>query len=337
MPSHTVSIAFQTNKPLTAYGSLASTAEHYGFHGVSVYNDLLFQPAWLPLMEIARHTRRVRIGPAAVNPFTCHPVNLAGNISLIDEASQGRTYLGLARGGWLDALGIEPRRPLTALREAFECIGHLLSGSSEPYQAQIYPLAGGDALRWQVYRSEIPFLLGTWGPKTVKVCIEHISEVKIGGSANPGLVPQMRATIASAAAGVKREAHEIGLVMGAVTVVDQDGPAARAAARREVALYLSIIADLDPTLNLDPELKARLKSAAGAYDFQQVASYVNDDMLRRLAFAGTPTEVAEQAATLFEAGTQRVEFGTPHGLTATEGIRLLGEHVLPALQGRYIE
>ena len=111
----------------------------------------------------------------------------------------------------------------------------------------------------------------------------------------------------------------------------------RAAARREVALYLSIIADLDPTLDLDPELKARLKSAAAAYDFQQVASYVNDDMLRRLAFAGTPTEIAEQAATLFEAGTQRVEFGTPHGLTATEGIRLLGEQVLPALQGRYIE
>ena len=105
MPQSTVSIAFQTDQPLAAYGALAQAAEDYGFDGVTVYNDMLYQPAWLPLLEIARHTRRVRIGPAAVNPFTCHPINIAGNIALLDEASQGRAYLGLARGAWLDSLG----------------------------------------------------------------------------------------------------------------------------------------------------------------------------------------------------------------------------------------
>src|SRR5207247_7926242 len=84
-----ISIAFQTDQPLTAYGPLAAAAEAYGFDGVTVYNDLLYQPAWLPLLEIARHTQRVRIGPAAVNPFTCHPINIAGNLALIDEASAG--------------------------------------------------------------------------------------------------------------------------------------------------------------------------------------------------------------------------------------------------------
>jgi hypothetical protein len=91
--SRTVSIALQTDKPIVAYGPRAAQAEQYGFDGVSVYNDLLFQPAWLPLLEIARNTHPVRIGPAAVNPFTCHPLNIAGNISLIDEAAQGRVYL----------------------------------------------------------------------------------------------------------------------------------------------------------------------------------------------------------------------------------------------------
>src|SRR5215210_1760289 len=97
MPQSTVSIAFQTDQPLAAYGALAQAAEGYGFDGVTVYNDMLYQPAWLPLLEIARHTKRVRIGPAAVNPFTCHPINIAGNIALLDEAAQGRAYLGLAR------------------------------------------------------------------------------------------------------------------------------------------------------------------------------------------------------------------------------------------------
>ena len=106
MTPPTISIAFQTDKPLAVYGPLAHAAEAYGFDGVSVYNDLLYQPAWLPLLEIARHTRRVWLGPAAVNPFTCHPLNIAGNIALLDEASQGRAYLGLARGAWLDWLGL---------------------------------------------------------------------------------------------------------------------------------------------------------------------------------------------------------------------------------------
>ena len=40
-----LSIAFQTNKPLAAYGPLAAKAEQCGFDVVTVYNDLLYQPA----------------------------------------------------------------------------------------------------------------------------------------------------------------------------------------------------------------------------------------------------------------------------------------------------
>jgi 5,10-methylenetetrahydromethanopterin reductase len=329
---HLISIAFQTDKPITAYGPLAATAEAYGFDGVTVYNDLLYQPAWLPLLEMARHTHRVRLGPAAVNPFTCHPLNIAGNIALIDEASQGRAYLGLARGGWLDFLGLEPARPVTALREALECVRHLLNGSKEPYHGQIFSLGGGETLRWPVYRSDLPFLLGTWGPKTIDACLPHISEIKIGGTANPGMIPQIQAAITNAANRIGRDPTEVGVAVGAVTVVDRDGQAARQLARREAALYLSVIAQLDHSLGIEPELMGRINEASARYAFEQVGSYISNDLLRRLAFAGTPDEVAQQGIELFEAGAGRVEFGTPHGLTKEEGVRLLGERVLPALQ-----
>jgi 5,10-methylenetetrahydromethanopterin reductase len=36
---------------------------------------------------------------------------------------------------------------------------------------------------------------------------------------------------------------------------------------------------------------------------------------------------------LIEAGANRVEFGTPHGLNSPDGIRLLGEKVLPYFEG----
>jgi 5,10-methylenetetrahydromethanopterin reductase len=325
-----ISIAFQTDKPLAAYGPLAAEAEAYGFDGVTVYNDMLYQPAWLPLLEIARATRRVRIGPAAVNPFTCHPMNIASQIALIDEVAQGRAYLGLARGSWLDYVGLRPQQPISALREAMECVRHLLRRDPAPYPGKIFPIAGGDVLRWEIQRAELPFLLGTWGPKTIGACTGEISEVKIGGSANPDVVPPYRRIIDEAAMVKGRTGSDVGIVVGAVTVVDLDGKRARALARRECALYLPVVAEFDPTLQLEPELLARIRAAAGRYAFDEAAALISDEVLDRFAFAGTPDEVAEHAAAIFAKGASRVEFGTPHGLTPQEGLRLLGERVLPA-------
>lgn len=332
MSAKTVSIAFQTDKALAAYGPLAAQAEAYGFDGVSVYNDMLYQPAWLPLLEIAKATRRLRIGPAAVNPFTCHPVNLAANIALIDEASQGRAYLGLARGGWLDFVGLRPSAPITALREAFVAVRHLLSRSTEPLAGSIFPLAGGDSLRWEIARPDIPFLLGSWGEKTLAACLPYISEVKVGGSANPDAAAWMGGLIAQHRPGADPAGRDVGVVVGAVTVVDEDAAAARNLARREVALYLPIVAGLDPTVTVDPERLAGMSAAAARYDFDAAATFISDELLARFAFAGAPEDVAEQAAAIFAAGACRVEFGTPHGLTAASGLRLLGERVLPLLR-----
>ena len=126
--------------------------------------------------------------------------------------------------------------------------------------------------------------------------------------------------------------NAVGIVVGAVTVVDLDGDAARQQARREVALYLPVVADLDPTLKLDPALISRIRAAAALYDFAAAAALISDDLLQRFAFAGTPADVANQVNALFAAGASRVELGTPHGLTPEEGLRLLGEQVLPAVK-----
>jgi 5,10-methylenetetrahydromethanopterin reductase len=330
-----VSVAFQTDLPLGAYGPLAATAEHHGFDLVSLYNDLLYQPAWLPLLEVARATSRVALGPSAVNPFTCHPVNIAGHAALIDEASGGRAYLGLARGAWLDFLALEPARPVTALREALECVRHLLRRSREPYRGEVFRLAGGDSLRWAIARPELPFLLGTWGLATIRACIGEVAEVKVGGTANPALVPRYLAAIDGAARRAGRKGGDVGLAVGCVSVVARDGRAARDLARRKAALYLGVIADLDPTLGIEPDRLARIRAAAAAYEFETAAREIPDALLARVALAGTPDEVAAQADTLYAAGVERVEFGTPHGLDEAEGLRLLGEDVLPALRRRW--
>jgi 5,10-methylenetetrahydromethanopterin reductase len=91
---------------------------------------------------------------------------------------------------------------------------------------------------------------------------------------------------------------DVGIVLGAITVVDHDGDRAREIARREVAMYVDVVGRLDPTGSTD---------------------------LESFAFAGTPEQVATQARAVLDAGALRVDFGDPNDLD------LLVSDVLPRL------
>ena len=55
-------------------------------------------------------------------------------------------------------------------------------------------------------------------------------------------------------------------------------------------------------------------------------------MLDLFAFAGEPARIVELASRLFDAGADRVEFGTPHGIDEARGVDLLAREVVPALR-----
>src|SRR3954447_13333086 len=102
-----VGLGLQSDKRPEEYVTIARRAEAAGFDVVSVFHDLLFQPAIVPLTLIAQATDRVRVGPAALNARTLHPVELAGQAAALDLVSNGRAYLGITDGAWLDRLGLE--------------------------------------------------------------------------------------------------------------------------------------------------------------------------------------------------------------------------------------
>src|ERR1700704_6384565 len=147
----------------------------------------MYQPAIVPLMVAALNTSGIRLGPACLNPFTLHPVEIAGQIAALDLASGGRAYLGLARGAWLEKIGVEHTRPVRALREAAEIVAQLLARDDGGYQGKVFSLAPGTRLQFAVQRSRVPLVIGTWSPMTAALAGEIADEVKIGGSASPGM------------------------------------------------------------------------------------------------------------------------------------------------------
>jgi 5,10-methylenetetrahydromethanopterin reductase len=262
---------------------------------LSVFHDLFFPPAIGPLLTLARVTERVRLGPAALNASTLHPYEIAGQTAELDRASDVRAYLGLVTGAWLDQLGLEDVKPLTRLREAVEVARRLLARDHSGFVGERFTLEPGSALAYEPVRAAVPLLIGTWRPRTAAYAATVADEVKIGGCANPDMVRLMREWLGPDGPRI---------VVGAVTVVDKDGAAARARAAEVVRLYLEVVGDLDPTLE-------------GA-----------KPPLEKFTLAGTPAEVAAQARKLIEAGAFRVEFGTPQG-----DLDLLCDRVVPELRG----
>jgi 5,10-methylenetetrahydromethanopterin reductase len=321
-------LAFQSDKSPAEYLALAEIVDRYAFAVVSVYNDLLYQPALGPLLWMAPALHHAQIGPAALNPFTIHPVEIAGQIAWLDLASGGRAYLGLVRGAWLDRIAVAQRRPVQTLREATRLIQHLLAGRSEAFRGEIFRHPANAPLRYARIRENVPITIGTWGAATARMAGEVADEIKIGGSANPAMVGALQAHVEEGRSAAGRYHQTVGICLGAVTVVDRDREAARRLARREVAQYLTVVARLDPTS--DPEWLARIEAADGRSDMDAIARDISDDVLDRFAFAGSPADIVRQVERLAEAGVGRIEFGTPHGVDPAAAIRLLGEEVLPA-------
>jgi 5,10-methylenetetrahydromethanopterin reductase len=122
------------------------------------------------------------------------------------------------------------------------------------------------------------------------------------------------------------------IVVGAVTVVDEDADAARERAREEAALYFPVVAGRDPTLDVPAGLVEEVRRLVDARERAAAGRLIPDALLDKLAFAGTPEDVGRQAAALYDAGAARVEFGTPHGLTPLHGVQLLARRVVPGLR-----
>jgi 5,10-methylenetetrahydromethanopterin reductase len=327
-----IGIAFQTDKPAGGYGPLAAAAEAHGFDVVSVFADLLYQPPLPALLEMAAATSRVRLGTACLNPYTLHPYEIAGQAAALAAASAGRGYLGLARGAWLDAIGLGQPRPLVRLRETAAIVRALLSGDDSGFAGEEFRLAPGLRLRYPLPDTLPPLMLGAWGPRGAALAGEIADELKIGGTASPGVVAQACARTAAAAQAAGRAVGSVRVVAGAVTVVAEDGAAARRRARSEVAMYLAVVGALDSTRELPEGLLPRISALAAAGDDAAAGALIPDDVLDRFAFSGTPEQVAGQARAVIAAGAGRIDFGTPHGLTDADGVRLLGTRVLPLLR-----
>ena len=316
----------------TEYRGLSVRLEELGFDVATVFGDLMMQPPAMVLATLAEETRHIRLGVGCYTPWTLHPVEIAGQLAYLDQLSGGRAFMGIVRGAWLDQLSLDTSASLAAVADTVAIVRLLLSGSGDGYDGRVYSVAAGITPFYPVLREHIPLMVGTWSPRLSEFAGAHADQIQVGGCANPAMAPVVKqfAAVGESAAG--RTPGSVDIVLTAVTVVDEDGDAARARARTEVALPFQVIAGLDRTLDVDPALLNTMESLLREHRYVEAGRLIPDDLLDKFTFAGTPEEVSAHAAAVYDAGATRIEFDSPFGLTPTGGVELLGTKVLPMLR-----
>jgi 5,10-methylenetetrahydromethanopterin reductase len=326
-----LSFGVSGSKPLSEYVTLAQLADSYGFHTFSIFDDLMFKPAWPILFMLAQQTQRIRLGPSVTNPYLIHPSILAENAALLDELSGGRAYFGIGRGAFLDFVGILTPRPITTVREAIALCRRLWRGDASPFEGQVFRATGTARLQWQPMRADLPVMVGTWGPQMCRMAGTTADEVKAGSMWSARYGNMMWEHIEAGARDAKRDPGSVGLVFGPLTSVAGDREQARQHARRTLAFYLPYLAPMPEFLGMEAEVIERIQVATARGDMDAALSLISDDFLGQFALYGTPHDLIEQIECM--TGTTRVtriEFGMPHGPGGSlEAIHLLGRHVLP--------
>ena len=245
-----VGLAFQSDKHPADYERLAAGAEQYGFDVLSVFGDLYFPPPVPALLAMARATSAITLGPACLNPYMMHPIEIAGQMAALDLASDGRAFLGLCRGAWLGDLGTDQRRGPETVAEAARVVAALMSGDRTGVAGDSLRPAGGGGPATPAAAKLAAVAHRHLGPRLCRLAGAIADEVKVGGSANPAMVPLVRGWADAGATAAGRPGRPTGIVIGAVTVVDEDGRLARAKARQEVAMYIDVVGRLDPTVQM---------------------------------------------------------------------------------------
>jgi 5,10-methylenetetrahydromethanopterin reductase len=319
-----IGVSFRAEADPGRIAMLAEAVRPYAFDTLRVYDDLGDQPPFRTLAALAAACSTARLGLACIAvPRYASLESVVAEVASLALGRPGGVFLGLASGAWLDEIGLR-RAKVSQMREALGLCRYLLNGRDDGFEGEHYRVKAGWRPMYAMPALRVPLMLGAWGERMLALGGELADEVKVGGSASPEIVSIAR----------RRMGNEgVGVVLGAVTVVDEDGAAARRVARRRAVTYIEVVGANDPVAReqFGEELR-RIGEAMARGDVEAAEASVPDELLRRFAFAGTPEEVIRQAEGVFEAGALRIEFGSPHGVDDAAGIRMLGERVLPYFQ-----
>jgi 5,10-methylenetetrahydromethanopterin reductase len=231
-------------------------------------------------------TERLRVGTAVTNPLTRHPAITANAFRSLSQLAPGRVACGIGVGDRpLFELGL-PMAKLTTLRDSIEVLRRLWRGETVDGEVGSWRLEGAH-LRAPVPAP--PVYISASQPRA----LELTGEVADGLILLAGLFPEglayAREHVSRGRERSERPSFDEVLFLYGAIADDEDE--AIAAARPIAAWFPKTAPDYARLAGMSEELIETVVTAYSGGEFQHAqgaASLIPDELVKRIAFCGTP-------------------------------------------------
>lgn len=124
---------------------LGVLAERHGIHAIWCASYLDGRDPFTNLAEMAKATRRIKLGPIALSPYELHPFRIAMALLTLNEICPGRAQAIVGGGGEVVmALELDRSRCVRAVREAIDIVQGCLHERPFSYDGELYKINGYD-------------------------------------------------------------------------------------------------------------------------------------------------------------------------------------------------
>jgi 5,10-methylenetetrahydromethanopterin reductase len=296
---------------------------------------------------LARETRRIAIGWGIISPYTRHPVQIAMEARVLQEAAgDGRFILGLGASKiFMKEIGEGEKGkevgPAVVMREAMEIVKAMLAGGAVEYRGRAFQ-ADAPALKDEAHvpRTAVPMYIAATGPVLQKMAGEISDGLLTASITTPEFVKYSRKNMEEGARKARRDPSSLDLGSVIVGSIHRDSRKGKDGAREMAAMYLAnkvqnIRGSADVLLQCADLTFEELQPIADAMERggrKAAARAVADEILEKVhAIAGTPDECIARIEEYRAAGCTNIMLEI-WGDDREQQARLFGEAVLPKVK-----
>ncbi len=294
---------------------------------------------------MARETKRLTIGWGIISPYTRHPVQVAMDARVVQEAAgPGRFIIGFGTSKIFlnnTKQSGDPKvsKPLSHMRDSVEIVRGILGGERFEYEGKAFsadiPALSDEA---HIPRWEVPVYVAGTAPMMQQLGGEIGDGLLTPSITTPAFVRYTRGNIEQGAAKTGRNPDDVDLGCTVVASIHwDDRQAGRDGAREIAGMYLAnkvqnIRGSADTLLDLaeiDPEEIRPVAEAMERGGRLAAKELVTDSLLDRCKpIAGTPADCIAAIEEYRDAGCTHIMLEL-WGEDRLKQIRLFGEKVLP--------
>jgi 5,10-methylenetetrahydromethanopterin reductase len=273
-------------------------AEQRGFEAVWQAESRLVRDAIVPMAAYAAVTERLKIGSGVINNWTRNIGLLAATFLTLDDLAKDRIICGL--GAWWDPLaknvGIDRKKPLTAMRETVTVLRRLLNMERVTFHGEFVHVDGIelDVVHGRREPRHVPIMIGATGDNRMEMTGEIADGVVLNYCVPPEYNDRALELLEAGARKTGRNWEELDRPQLIVCSVDPDHDRAIDTTRGLLTQYLAQQPHIAKASGVSQEVVAQIQSILGwpatKEQIQRAKHLVPEDLIHRITASGTPEE-----------------------------------------------